>query len=618
MPARNRHSTRLVSALLVVGLGAGAAEAATPGAGRFHTAGPRQDPVPQDSAVSAMPAEILEALRVSERLMVLRDSVEDFLVAPDTAVGPRQQVQRFRVRGWLVEAGDLQESLVELVSGVPGLEALDEGSAGTPAGTGASPREEGVPDEVREALATVRSRMVDYTRWLRVAYEEQRAIQEVALDSLSAARAQASLDQIAVIDGEGRLRRGQVDSLFIAESELLLNSEALGLDVADGWRSLEQAASARADGLAGRLRLAQLDEERLRRELADAERAGLSTEETARVRRELGIVQRLLGDLSATLGVTSDFLDARGFETAGYRQLVIEATGSVTGDILDWDVLTGLVGKFADDAGRWVRRNGPTLLVRLVVVLLCIALGRIGVHLVWWLLRATGLVRLPRLARQLAGRMMGPLGTVLGLGVGLAAIGADGTTILAGAGVLSVVVGFALQDSLANFAAGFMILLYRPFDQDDTIEAAGIVGTVRSMGLANTTLVTFDNRKLSVPNSKLWGTVIANRSSEPTRRAEAVVRVGFDQDLSAVSEIILDRLRDHEMVLEDPAPSVYVSGAAESWMQVTVWAWTKNQDWWAMTASMPALLKNALEAQGIPVPLPTQQLVGPLVVGQPN
>jgi small conductance mechanosensitive channel len=454
--------------------------------------------------------------------------------------------------------------------------------------------------------------MVEYTQWMRIALDDQRNRHHLVLDSLNTTRADAPLDQIAAIDSEARLRNGQLDTLFTDESELLASSQALGIDVADGWRSLEQEAVARADGLTGRLQLAQLDKEAFRQELADAERAGLSESEVARIRSEARALDRLIEDLSANLGATSDFLDTRGYSTSAYRQLVIQATGEVTGDILDVDVLVGLLSDGLGSAVSWFRTNGPTAVVRLLIVLVSILLGRWGVRLVWWLFRALRLVQLPLLAKELIGRALGPVGTVLGLGFGLWAIGADATTMLAGAGVAGVVVGFALQDSLANFASGFMILLYRPFDQDDTIEAAGIVGTVRSMGLANTTLITFDNRRVSIPNSKLWGAVIANRSSEPTRRAEAVVRVGFDQDLSEVSRIILDRLRAHEMVLDEPAPSAYVSGAGDSWMEVTVWAWTRNPDWWTVTAAMPALLKAALEEQGIPVPLPVQQLVGPV------
>jgi small conductance mechanosensitive channel len=289
---------------------------------------------------------------------------------------------------------------------------------------------------------------------------------------------------------------------------------------------------------------------------------------------------------------------------------VIQATGEVTGDILDWDVLRGLVTDFARSTVSWVRDNGPTVVVRFLIVMAFVVFGRIGIRLFWWAFRFLGLVNLPRLATTLVGRMLTPVGTVVGFGLGLMAIGVDPTTVLAGAGVLGVVVGFALQDSLSNLAAGFFILFYRPYDLDDVIEAAGVVGRVTSMGLANTTLVTFDNRRVSVPNAKLWGSVVANRSSEPTRRAETVARVGYEEDLDRVMSIILDALGDHELVLEDPAPSAHVTGSGPSWLEVKVWAWTRNEDWWTITASMPSLIKTALQGSGIEIPLPRQEVMG--------
>lgn len=587
---------RLGPVLLLAGIGWGHA-----GVGALQEV---QEATAVDPSVQESPpvqdGPLAQSLEITEELMAIRDSVESVLVAQDTVMGPERQVQLSVVRGWLARSSELQQELIEVL---PGLAPPQGDSAGAVGDSGApSP-------EVADGLELIRSRVVEYTRWLQVAYRDQRDRQMAALERLAAARVEATPEEVAVIDGERRLRSGQVDTLYIREAELLSKSEALGVDVDEGWRELEQAGLSRADGLTGRLQLALLDRDRVRQELEDAERAGLSEAEIARIRNELQTVERRIEDLSRTLGTTADFLDSRGLGTAGYRRLMIESTG-VTGDILKRDVFFGLVADSFRDLSRWVRTRGPTVLVRALIVLFFVFVGRVAARLIWWFFPTLGLVHLPRLATELVGRMVGPLGTLVGLGVGLSVIGVDTTTVLAGAGVAGVVLGFALQDSIANFAAGFLILLYRPFDQDHVIEAAGVVGKVRSMGLANTTLLTFDNRRVSIPNSKLWGTVIANRSSEPTRRAEALLRVGFDQDLGRVSDIVLARLEEHELVLSDPAPSLYVSGSGASWMEVTVWAWAENADWWTVTAALPELLKAALEAGAIPVPLPTQRVVG--------
>jgi small conductance mechanosensitive channel len=356
--------------------------------------------------------------------------------------------------------------------------------------------------------------------------------------------------------------------------------------------------------------LAQIERDRLREELRDAQRARLSDAQTSTIRTDIQAMDRRIGDLSSALTNTSDLLDRRGFDSARYRRLVIQATGEVTGDILDWDVLRGLATDFVRSAVGWVRDHGPTMIVRFLIVLAFVVMGRVGIRLFWWAFRLLGLIHLPRLATTLVGRMLTPVGTIVGFGLGLMAIGVDPTTVLAGAGVLGVVVGFALQDSLSNLAAGFFILFYRPYDLDDVIEAAGVVGRVRSMGLANTTLVTFDNRRVSVPNAKIWGSVVANRSSEPTRRAESVARIGYQEDLGKVMDVVLGTLGDHDLVLEDPAPSAHVSGSGPSWLELKVWAWTRNEDWWTLTSTMPALIKAALQENGIDIPLPRQEIMG--------
>ena len=409
-----------------------------------------QESTPTDPSLQELSPTVVgplsRPLEITEELMAIRDSVEAVLVAQDTIIGPQRQIQISVVRGWLARSSELQQELIEI------LPSLSVSAAGGSPGSGGDP--DASTQEVQDGLELIQSRVVEYTRWLQAAYRDQRDRESAALEGLSAARAEAAPEEVAAIDGERRLRSGQVDTLFIREAELLSNAEALGVDVDEGWRDLEQAGLSRADGLTGRLQLAQVDRGRVQQELDDAERAGLSEAETARIRNDLQAVERRIEDLSRTLSTTSDFLDSRGLETAGYRRLVIEATG-VTGDILNRDVFFGLLADTFQDMSRWVRTRGPTALVRILVVLFFVVVGRVSARLIWWVFPTLKLVRLPRLATELVGRMVGPLGTLVGLGVGLSVIGVDTTTVLAGAGVAGVELGFALQDSIANYAAGF-------------------------------------------------------------------------------------------------------------------------------------------------------------------
>jgi small conductance mechanosensitive channel len=611
-----RSLIRLVLPGLALALWTGALTGEPAGAGTLESAWTPQvqeqepppatdaDTVPAADTLSLpVPEELAQALEASAGLGLIRDSIEWYLVGQDTLSAAVRQARRSRVLALIEQAERLQTTLAELV---PGLDSLPPEDAEIIDSAGVSMSGPGL----------VRSRVEGFLTWLWMAYREGVQAQRARADSLNRAFSEASREEAPALESQIRLALSQIDTLYQMEVGQLRIADRIGVSTDQAWRALEQEWISRADGLTGNLQLAQLERDRLREELRDAQRARLSDAQTSTIRTEIQGADRRIADLARALESTSDLLDQRGFETAQYRRLVIQATGEVTGDILNWNVLRGLVSDFVRSSVAWVRDHGPTMIVRFLIVMAFVVLGRVGIRVFWWAFRFLGMVHLPRLATTLVGRMLTPVGTVVGFGLGLMAIGVDPTTVLAGAGVLGVVVGFALQDSLSNLAAGFFILFYRPWDLDDVIEASGVVGRVRSMGLANTTLVTFDNRRVSVPNAKLWGSVVANRSSEPTRRAESVARVGYQEDLNKVMETVLGVLQDHDLVLEEPAASAHVSGSGPSWLELKVWAWTRNEDWWTLTASMPALIKTALHEAGIEIPLPRQEIMG-LVDAEP-
>jgi small conductance mechanosensitive channel len=220
----------------------------------------------------------------------------------------------------------------------------------------------------------------------------------------------------------------------------------------------------------------------------------------------------------------------------------------------------------------------------------------------WFLARIV--FKPPKLLQELIGRLLGTTAALIGFFLGLWTLGANPTTLLAGVGVASLVIGFALQDTLGNLAAGFFILLHRPYDVDDVVAAGGVMGRVKTMGLANTTIVTFDNRRLFVPNRKIWGDVIENRSAEATRRIDTAIRVGYREDVDEAIGILRRLLERHELVLDEPAPAVFVSELAESWIEIEVRPWTKSENWWTLKMQLSKLLRLELEKHGIEAPSP--------------
>ena len=164
---------------------------------------------------------------------------------------------------------------------------------------------------------------------------------------------------------------------------------------------------------------------------------------------------------------------------------------------------------------------------------------------------------------------------------------------------------------MANLAAGFFILMYRPYDEGDIVSAGSVVGTVKEMGLANTTIITFDRRRLYVPNRKIWSEVIENRSAEPIRRVEAMVKVGYAQNLDRAFGTIRSLLKEHEVVLSDPEPLLYVKDFGDSWLDVAVWCYVPTTEWWATTSSLPRLIRLKFEEEGIEIPVPSREIVTP-------
>ena len=428
-------------------------------------------------------------------------------------------------------------------------------------------------------------------------------------EDLRRQRSAATPERVGPLESEILDVRAWADTLVRYREWALSAADSLGLDVSDVWTSYDQALLAGAENQVGRLQIAVAERERLRDRIRVAERTNAPASEIRDLRLRFTAAETRIDGIAAGLAATSDRLERRGFESAAYRELLIRSTGEVTGDVLDPKVLLRLVKQLSSDAWQSLKRNAGTVFVRVLLVIGFVVLFRVLFSLLWRLARALRLVRGSRLVTDLVGRTLRPVATVIGLVAGLSVIGVQTTTLLAGLGVAGLVVGFALQDSLSNLFAGMAILASRPYDVDDIVEAAGVVGRVRAMGVWNTTIVTFDARRLLVPNRNIWGSNIENRSAEVMRRVETVARVGYDTDLERAIRVLESLLLEDERVLGDPPPTVWVSRLAESWVEVKLWPWVRTGDWWSLHSDLPRLVRLRLEAEGIDIPVPRRDVV---------
>jgi len=170
------------------------------------------------------------------------------------------------------------------------------------------------------------------------------------------------------------------------------------------------------------------------------------------------------------------------------------------------------------------------------------------------------------------------------------------------------VLGFALQDSLSNFAAGAMILIYRPFDVGDVIEAAGIAGKVSRMSLVSTTILTFDNQTLIVPNNKIWGDVIRNVTAQTIRRVDLVFGIGYADDVEHAESVFRDVVAKHEKVLADPKPTVKLHALGESSVDFIVRPWCRKEDYWDVYWDLTREVKLRFDREGISIPFPQRDV----------
>ncbi len=186
----------------------------------------------------------------------------------------------------------------------------------------------------------------------------------------------------------------------------------------------------------------------------------------------------------------------------------------------------------------------------------------------------------------------------------LAKFGIQTASFVAVLGAAGFAIGFALQGSLANFAAGVLILLLKPFRVGDFIDAAGVAGSVKEIQLFTTILATPDNVKILVPNGKLFGDIIKNISGYDTRRIDLTIGIGYSSDIQKAYEVISKILKEDERILEDPPPQIAVSELADSSVNMVVRPWVKKEDYWNVRFDLTRRIKEEFDANGIEIPFP--------------
>ena len=187
-------------------------------------------------------------------------------------------------------------------------------------------------------------------------------------------------------------------------------------------------------------------------------------------------------------------------------------------------------------------------------------------------------------------------------------LGVDTTSLIALLGAAGLAVGLALQNSLQNFAAGVMLIVFRPFKAGDFVELAGVAGVVENIGIFSSVLRTGDNRELIVPNGVIYGGIITNYSKRSTRRVDMVFGIDYDLDLKQAKALLRTIILADERVLSEPEPVVAVSELADFSVNFIVRPWVKNADYWPVLWDTTEKVKLEFDAQGLSIPYPQMDI----------
>ena len=187
-------------------------------------------------------------------------------------------------------------------------------------------------------------------------------------------------------------------------------------------------------------------------------------------------------------------------------------------------------------------------------------------------------------------------------------LGINTTSFLTIVGTAGLAVGLALKDSLSNFAAGVMLILFRPFKVGDVVEISGVTGKVESITIFTTVLNTPDNQKLIIPNGGITGGVIRNITANTTRRVDLVMGIGYADDIAKAKKIMSDIIAADDRILKDPATTIAVSELGDSSVNFVVRPWVNTGDYWDVYFSLTEKIKLAFDQEGISIPFPQRDV----------
>jgi small conductance mechanosensitive channel len=418
-----------------------------------------------------------------------------------------------------------------------------------------------------------------------VGEDDQSAVEEATAEVMAATEAAAEAEQ-KTDEHEG--------AKAAAESAAVDAAEKSGDAPVD---AVEEAPAMTEEALT--------DTEQLEAAAEAAEQAvEAKTEIKAEILEDLVALRDQMTALVTRTSLVLDALEAKGGDVAEHR-LYVDAVSGIRVDVSDWQAAWAtIVGWLRSGEGgiKWAKNFAAFLVTLLAFWVLALIVEKLTEKAL-----KVGR-RLSELMRNFIGKSARRVVLIVGFIVALGTLGVEIGPLLAVIGAAGFIVAFALQDALGNLASGIMILIYRPFDVGDAVDVAGVSGKVHSMNLVSTTIRTFDNKVVVVPNNKIWGDIITNITGSTQRRVDMVFGIGYDADIAKAQTILEQIVGEHPLVLAEPEPVIKVHELADSSVNFICRPWSKTGDYWDVFWDVTRAVKEQFDAQGISIPYPQQDI----------
>ena len=302
--------------------------------------------------------------------------------------------------------------------------------------------------------------------------------------------------------------------------------------------------------------------------------------------------------------VVIDELESKGGTVETYKQYR-KAVGALNVDVSDTSAFAKFAtGWLASEEGglKWAINSIKFFVILALFYFIALVLG-------------TGVSKVTSKASRMSGLLRNFLNKAvqrgilfIGFLVAFDAINVPVAPLLAAIGAAGFVVGFALQGTLSNFASGLLILIYRPFDVGDAVEAGGTSGVINAMNLMYTRFKTWDNKSMIVPNNKIWGDTITNISGTDKRRVDMVFGISYSDSIDQAQTVLEKIVADHPLTLEDPAPNIKLNELADSSVNFIVRPWVAPANYWAVYWDITRKVKEEFDRQGISIPFPQRDV----------